>query len=246
MAGKRRIDELLVLRGLAETRSRARALLMAGAVLVDDTPVEKAGAQVLEDAEIRLRGQGLPYVSRGGGKLAHALDTFDLDPTGARCLDLGAATGGFTDCLLQRGAASVVAVDVGYGQLHQKLRDDRRVTVMERVNARYLTLEHLGGDPFDLVVVDCSFIGLRLVLPTAYLALRPGGRTVALVKPQFEVGRGEVGRGGVVRDEKLRLGAVAKVEEVARELGFEVRGQTESPVVGPAGNIEYLLLLDRP
>ena len=237
-----RLDELLVTRGLAPTRSKARALVMAGEVVVGDQRVDKPGHKVPADAALRLKGSGLAYVSRGGLKLAHALDAFTLDPSGWRCLDLGASTGGFTDCLLQRGAAEVVAVDVGYGQLAQKLRDDPRVVVMERTNARYLELDHLGGRPVDLVVVDCSFIGLELILPAARRCLKPGGRVVALVKPQFEVGREAVGKGGVVRDEAARQGAVDKVRAEAEALGLPVLGVVASPITGPAGNVEYLLV----
>ncbi len=236
-----RLDELLVDRGLAPTRSKARALVMAGEVVVGDQRVDKPGHKIPADAAVRLKGGGIPYVSRGGLKLAHALDAFGLDPQGLRCLDLGASTGGFTDCLLQRGAAEVVAVDVGYGQLAQKLRDDARVTVMERTNARYLELDHLGGRPVDLVVVDCSFIGLALILPAARRCLGPGGRVVALVKPQFEVGREAVGKGGVVRDAEARQGAVDHVRAEAEALGLTVLGVVASPITGPAGNVEYLL-----
>lgn len=236
-----RADELVVARGLAESRSKARAMIMAGQVVVDDRRVEKAGEKVPADAELRLKGAPLPYVSRGGLKLAHALDAFGIDPSGRVGLDLGASTGGFTDVLLQRGAEKVFAVDVGYGQLHAKLRADPRVVNMERTNARHLDREALGGEAVDLVVVDCSFIGLELILPAAARCLRPGGAVVALVKPQFEVGPEAVGKGGVVRDEAAREGAVEKVRETARRLGFEVRGVVTSPITGPAGNVEYLL-----
>lgn len=241
MARRERIDRLLVERGLAETRSRAQAMVMAGEVLAGDHRVDKPGQLVDVELPIRIKGEGRDFVSRGAGKLAAALDAFTIDPTGMRCVDLGASTGGFTDLLLQRGATAVWAVDVGYGQLHEKLRRDPRVHVFERVNARHVTLEELGADPFDLAVLDLSFISLALVLPAARDLVRPGGALVMLVKPQFEVGPGQVGKGGVVRDPEIRQSAIDRIAATCRELGLEVGGIIDSPVHGPAGNVEALL-----
>jgi 23S rRNA (cytidine1920-2'-O)/16S rRNA (cytidine1409-2'-O)-methyltransferase len=239
-----RIDRLLVERGLVATRERARRLVMAGAVLVADRPVTKPGAEVPDDAEIRLRAADSPFVSRGGEKLAGALDAFALDVRDRVALDVGASTGGFTDCLLQRGARRVIALDVGYGQLAWKLRQDPRVVVLERTNARRLAPDVLPESP-DLAVVDVSFISLATVLPAVATVLQPGGTIVALVKPQFEVGRGRVGKGGVVRDPALRAGAVASVRTVAEGLGLSVGGEAESVLPGPKGNREVFLLLRR-
>jgi len=240
-----RVDELVVERGLAPSRAKAKAMVMAGQVVVGDRRADKPGQMVRADAEVRLKGTPMPYVSRGGLKLAAALDGFGVDPTGLRCLDLGASTGGFTDCLLQRGAAGVVAVDVGYGQLAPKLRDDPRVTVMERTNARYLEPADIGGALAALVVADCSFIGLALILPAAVRCLEAGGRVIALVKPQFEVGREQVGKGGVVRDDALRIGAVDAVVAEAHALGLREAGRAESRLAGPKGNREIFLWLRR-
>jgi 23S rRNA (cytidine1920-2'-O)/16S rRNA (cytidine1409-2'-O)-methyltransferase len=237
-----RIDRLLVERGLVASRERARRLVMAGAVLVADRPVTKPGAEVAEDADIRLRGPDSPYVSRGGEKLAGALEAFALDVWGTVALDVGASTGGFTDCLLQRGARRVIAVDVGYGQLAWKLRQDPRVVVRERTNARSLEAGMLPEIP-DLAVIDVSFISLATVLPAVAAAVKPGGTIVALVKPQFEVGRGRVGKGGVVREPALRAEAVASARAVAERLGLAVRGEAESVLPGPKGNREVFLWL---
>ncbi|HET7827082.1 MAG TPA: TlyA family RNA methyltransferase [Anaeromyxobacter sp.] len=248
MAGKRqRIDLLLVERGLAESRTKAQALVMAGAVVVGEARVDKPGALVDPDAPVRLKEGAAPqrYVSRGALKLERALEAFPIDPRGRTCADLGASTGGFTDVLLQRGAAKVYAVDVGYGQLHPRLRGDPRVVVRERENARTLSAASLG-ERVDLVVGDLSFISLRLVLPAVKDLLKPGGAAVLLVKPQFEVGKGEVGKGGVVRDEAKRRAALEVVAGAARRLGFEVAGEAESPIEGPAGNREWLLALRLP
>jgi 23S rRNA (cytidine1920-2'-O)/16S rRNA (cytidine1409-2'-O)-methyltransferase len=241
---KTRIDVLLVERGLAESRARAQALVMAGAVVVGEARIDKPGALVDGGAPIRIKEDAAPqkYVSRGALKLEKALEVFPIDPRGRTCADLGASTGGFTDLLLQRGAAKVYAVDVGYGQLHPRLRADPRVVVRERQNARFLDAEALG-ERVDLVVGDLSFISLRLVLPAVRSILRPGGEAVLLVKPQFEVGKGEVGKGGVVRDEVKRRAALESVARAARDLGFEVLGHAESPIEGPAGNREWLLAL---
>ncbi len=239
---RQRVDLLLVERGLAESRTRAQALVMAGAVVVGEARVDKPGALVDPALPIRLKEDAAPqrYVSRGALKLEGALAAFPIDPRGKVCADLGASTGGFTDLLLQRGAAKVYAVDVGYGQLHPKLRGDGRVVVRERENARALTAESLG-EQVDLVTGDLSFISLRLILPAVKAILRPGGEAILLVKPQFEVGRGEVGKGGVVRDEAKRRSALDGIVAAARALGFEVVGEAESPIEGPAGNREWLL-----
>ncbi|HJZ86754.1 MAG TPA: TlyA family RNA methyltransferase [Polyangia bacterium] len=245
---RERADKLLIDQGLAGSRERARALILAGAVLAGDRPLEKPGQLLPADAELRLRSGAaeLPFVSRGGLKLAHALAHFDLlaEVRGAVCADIGASTGGFTDCLLQAGAARVYAIDVGYGQLAWKLRSDPRVRVLERQNVRQLAASALG-EPVDLAVVDVSFISLLLVLPRVAALLRagPGRPMVALVKPQFEAGRGAVGKGGVVRDPIQRAAAVEKVAAFARSQGFQVVGQTDSPIEGPAGNREVLMLI---
>jgi len=239
-AGKKRIDLLLVERGLVESRTRAQARIMAGEVVVAGRKVDKAGTEVPRGAEIELRGPGHAYVSRGGVKLEGALSAFGVDPSGLRVFDLGASTGGFTDCVLQRGAREVVAVDVGYGQLATKLRDDPRVEVRERTNARLLAAGDLG-EAADLVVIDCAFISLALLLPVVALLLRPGGQCIPLVKPQFEVGRGMVGKGGVVRDEGARRGAVRRVREAAGRCGFSVESECVSPIKGPKGNVEFFL-----
>jgi len=237
-----RIDRLLVERGLVASRERARRLVMAGAVLVADRPVTKPGTEVPDDAAIRLRGDDSPYVSRGGEKLAGALDAFALDVRDRVALDVGASTGGFTDCLLQRGARRVIAVDVGYGQLAWRLRQDPRVVVIERTNARKLTAEMLP-EQADVAVIDVSFISLATVLPAVAATVTPGGTIVALVKPQFEVGRGRVGKGGVVRDPALRAEAVATVRAAAERIGLAVQGEVESVLPGPKGNREVFLRL---
>jgi 23S rRNA (cytidine1920-2'-O)/16S rRNA (cytidine1409-2'-O)-methyltransferase len=247
MARKQRIDLLLVEKGLATSRSQAQALVMAGAVVAGEARVDKPGQLVDPELPLRVKEGAAPqkYVSRGALKLEKALEVFPVDPAGKVCADLGASTGGFTDLLLQRGAARVHAVDVGYGQLHDKLRTDPRVVVRERENARHLTAELLG-EPVDLVTGDLSFISLRLVLPAVKAVLKPGGRAVLLVKPQFEVGKGEVGKGGVVRDDAKRRAALEDVKQAAAGLGFQVLGEAESPIEGPAGNREWLLALAAP
>jgi len=241
---RERLDKLLVDRGLVASRERARALVMSGSVLVDDQPETKAGAMIDPKAEIRLKEEDHPYVSRGALKLVKGLDTFGIDPAGKVCLDIGASTGGFTDVLLKRGAAKVYAIDVGYGQLAWSLRQDPRVVVLERENVRNMDLS-LVPEPCDLAVTDVSFISLTLVLSRIRELLRPpaGKPIIALVKPQFEVGREQVGKGGVVRDEAARRGAVTKVRDWASAHGFVVGEDVESPITGPAGNVEYLLLL---
>jgi len=235
---KVRVDQLLVTRGLAPTRAKAQALVLAGKVFVGETRIEKAGATLPDDAEVIVRGEDHPYVSRGGVKLAGALDTFGVDPAGKRCLDLGASTGGFTDCLLQRGAVHVAAVDVGYGQLAHKLRVDPRVLVLERTNARTLEPEQVGGAA-DLVVVDASFIGLGKLLPAVFRCLAAGGELVALVKPQFEVGREEASRSrGVVKDPEVRTRAIEGAAADVRAAGLVVLGTCDSTLEGPKGNLE--------
>jgi len=229
--------------GLAESRTRAQALIRAGRVLVDDVPLDKPGTQIRESASVRVRGDERRFVSRGGEKLAGALSDLDLDPTGRVCLDVGASTGGFSDCLLQSGARRVVCVDVGYGQLDQRLRSDPRVAVLERTNARYLEREALPEEPIELVTVDCSFISVTLLLPRL-LELAPGAPMLVLVKPQFEVGREQVGKGGVVRDDGLRAQAVERVRACAHGLGLRERGRAESRLAGPRGNREIFLLLE--
>jgi 23S rRNA (cytidine1920-2'-O)/16S rRNA (cytidine1409-2'-O)-methyltransferase len=235
----------LVERGLAQSREKARALILAGEVLAGDRPVEKAGDLVDAAAELRLRSAPMPYVSRGGVKLAHALDAFGVDPRGLVALDVGASTGGFTDCLLQRGAVRVHCVDVGHGQLDWKVASDERVRVHDRVNARTIDPAILG-ERVDLVVIDVSFISLRLVLPALPPLARPGAPVVALVKPQFEVGRAHVGKGGIVRDEAARAQALVDVRAAAVGLGFAAKGETTSPITGGKGNVEFLLHLETP
>jgi 23S rRNA (cytidine1920-2'-O)/16S rRNA (cytidine1409-2'-O)-methyltransferase len=239
-----RLDQLVHERGLAPSRERARRLIMAGSVLVGERPVTKPGQAVPGDAPVRLRGADSPYVSRGGEKLAGALEAFVIDVRDRVALDVGASTGGFTDCLLQRGARRVFAVDVGYGQLAWRLRSDPRVVVMERTNARALAPGDLAERP-DLAVLDVSFISLTLVLPPVVATLAPAATLVALVKPQFEVGRARVGKGGVVRDPAARADAVAGVRAAAAALGLAVQGQVDSALPGPKGNREVFLWLDR-
>ncbi|MDX2221392.1 MAG: TlyA family RNA methyltransferase [Rhodospirillaceae bacterium] len=240
-ADKRRLDQLLVERGLAETRAKAQALILAGLVFAKDTRLTSAGEKHPVDVELDVRGREHPWVSRGGLKLAHGLEAFALDPQGWICLDVGASTGGFTDVLLTHGAAKVYDVDVGYGQLAQKLRDDPRVVVLERTNARSLTRDQVP-DPVDLVVCDASFIGLRTVLPAALTLCGPGARLVALIKPQFEVGRARVGKKGVVRDPALHAEVCDTIAAwLATQPGWRVLGVVPSPITGPEGNIEFLI-----
>jgi 23S rRNA (cytidine1920-2'-O)/16S rRNA (cytidine1409-2'-O)-methyltransferase len=242
---KERLDKILVDRKMADSRERARALIMAGQVVVNDHAAAKAGQLVSVDAEIRLKGDVLPYVSRGGLKLEKALNMFAIDVTNLTALDAGASTGGFTDCLLQRGARKVFAVDVGYGQLAWKLRGDERVVNMEKTNIRYLDPGQLDEVP-DIAVIDVSFISLDKVLAPVSRLVRDGGRIVALIKPQFEVGRGEVGKGGVVRDRDKHQQVVDTVHHLAESLGLTVQGVIESPILGPKGNREFLISLVKP
>ena len=235
-----RLDRLLVARGLAPTREKAQALILAGAVSVDGRRVDKAGAAVGDTADVVVAGPPHPYVSRGGVKLAAALDAFGLDPAGLVCLDVGASTGGFTDCLLQRGAAKVYAVDVGYGQLDAKLRADPRVILREKVNARSLSRTDMP-EPVDLAAIDVSFISTRLVLPAVVPLVAPKGSVVVLVKPQFEAGRTEVGKGGIVRSADVRHRVVLEIAEFGRGLDLDVIGSIPSPIRGAHGNEEILL-----
>lgn len=243
--GKTRLDQLLVVRGLAESRSRAQALIMAGLVFSGEERLDKAGYMLASDAPLTVRGRDHPWVSRGGLKLAHALDHFRLDPAGLVGLDVGASTGGFTDVLLARGAAHVYAVDVGFGQLAWKLRGDPRVTVLERTNCRTLTRAEVPL-PVDLVVCDVSFIGLEVALPAPLALSSHGSHLIALIKPQFEVGPAEVGKGGIVRDAFARQRACHRIGAfIAAQPGWQVLGLTVSPVTGADGNVEYLIAARR-
>jgi 23S rRNA (cytidine1920-2'-O)/16S rRNA (cytidine1409-2'-O)-methyltransferase len=241
---KIRLDKLLVDRGFAKSRERAQALILAGKVLVDEQKVDKAGANVRPEAAIRLLGEDLRYVSRGALKLEHALQHWSIDVTGRTCMDVGASTGGFTDCLLQHGAARVIAVDTGYGQIDMKLRQDPRVRLMERTNARYLTADAVA-EPVSFVAMDVSFISATLVLPAVIAAVFPTTtdeqQLIVLVKPQFEVGREQVGKGGIVRDERAQLDAVEKVRSSVSALGMLDTDVTDSPILGMEGNREFLL-----
>ena len=243
---RERIDKLLVERGLAESRTKAQAMVMAGVVLVDEQRVEKPSQQIDPGSTIRIKGGDDPtsrYVGRGGLKLEAALREFQIDVAGWTCLDVGASTGGFTDCLLQHGAAHVVAIDVGHNQIDWRLRNDARVEVREGVNARYLQPEDFETK-FDLAVMDVSFISATKVIPAIVPLLREGGAIVTLIKPQFEVGRGEVGGGGVVRDAAKRARVVEEVNLAARALGLAVVNVMESPLPGAEGNVEYLALYE--
>ncbi|WP_148213366.1 TlyA family RNA methyltransferase [Rhodospirillum centenum] len=238
---KTRVDQALVDRGLAESRSKAQALVLAGLVFTGTRRIDKAGDTVAADQPLTVKGQEHPWVSRGGLKLVKGLDTFGIDPAGFVCLDVGASTGGFTDVLLSRGAARVYAVDVGHGQLAWKLREDPRVVVLEKTNARHLTAEQVP-EPVDLVVCDASFIGLETVLPAPLALARPGAGLVALIKPQFEVGKGRVGKGGVVREPELHQEVCERIGGWLAGLpGWSVLGIVESPIQGPEGNREFLI-----
>ncbi len=245
-AGRCRLDQLLVDRGLAENKSRAQGLIMAGLVYSGERRADKAGLRMARDAPLEVRGKPHPWVSRGGIKLDHALDFFAIDVAGRRCLDIGASTGGFTDVLLSRGAVGVHAVDVGHGQLDWKLRTDERVTVIERTNARYLDRETITG-PVQVITVDASFIPLEKLLPAPLSLAQRGAHLIALIKPQFEVKKEQVGKGGVVRDAALHAQVQARVSAFIAGLdGWRVLGITESPITGPKGNREFLIaaLLD--
>jgi 23S rRNA (cytidine1920-2'-O)/16S rRNA (cytidine1409-2'-O)-methyltransferase len=241
---KQRLDQLLVSRGLAESRARAQALVMAGVVFSGETKLEKPGQQLAEDAEIEVRGRDHPWVSRGGIKLAHALTHFGLDPAGATAMDIGSSTGGFTDVLLQKGAAHVFAVDSGTNQLAWSLRQDPRVTVLEQTSARVLTAELIDRE-CGWVVCDASFISLAKVLEVPLSLATDECTLVALIKPQFEVGKGEVGKGGVVRDPALHARVCGEVQEWLESTGWTVSGITQSPITGPKGNVEFLIAARR-
>ena len=236
---KKRLDVLLTEQGYADTRSKAQAIIMSGMVYVDGQKADKPGVSYEESVNLEVRGAVCPYVSRGGLKLEKALRDFHVDPTGFVCSDSGASTGGFTDCLLQQGAKKVFAIDVGYGQLDWKIRSDPRVVVMERTNIRYVTPEQLG-EPLDLSVIDVSFISLKIVLPTIKTLLRETGQVLCLIKPQFEAGKEEVGKKGVVREPETHKEVLDNFVQLADELGFAILGLTFSPVKGPEGNIEFL------
>ncbi len=241
MKHKERLDVLLVARNLAESRSKAQAMIMAGEVYVNEQKADKAGLEINIDDEpvVEVRGSACPYVSRGGLKLEKALRDFCVNPTGFVCSDSGASTGGFTDCLLQQGASKVFAIDVGYGQLAWKIRSDPRVVVMERTNIRYVTPEDLG-EPLDLSVVDVSFISLKIVLPAIQKLLKPTGQVLCLIKPQFEAGKENVGKKGVVRDPAVHAQVLRDFTALVASLNFTIRNLTFSPVKGPEGNIEFL------
>lgn len=242
---KIRLDDLLVGRGLAENRDQARALILSGTILVGDRPADKAGTAIPADAEIRIRGEACPYVSRGGVKLRGALDAFGISAAGLTALDVGASTGGFTDCLLQAGAARVYAVDVAYGQLAWKLREDPRVVGVERTNIRTYDGASIT-DGIDIAVIDASFISLKLVIPPVLKLIKDGALLVALVKPQFEVGKDEVGDRGVVRDPALHRRVLAEIESFGRNLGLTLMGSCDSPLTGPAGNREFFICFRKP
>ncbi len=238
---KIRADQAVVGQGLAASRTRAQALILAGKVLANDTRIDKAGQMIAKDAMLRLKGKDHPWVSRGGLKLAHGLDYFEIDAAGSVVIDVGASTGGFTDVVLTAGAKKVYAVDVGHGQLDWKLRNDKRVVVMERTNARHLTRDDIA-DEIDLIVCDASFISLKTVLPGAMSLAAAKAHMIALIKPQFEVGKGEVGKKGVVRDPKLHQQVISNVSDwLADADGWRVLGVVESPITGPEGNFEFLI-----
>lgn len=242
---KQRLDQTLVEKGFFLSRAQAQAAIMAGLVYLNGQKSDKAGQLVRPEDQLEVKGKEHPYVGRGGLKLAKALDKFTVDPAGRIALDIGASTGGFTDCLLQRGAKKVYAVDVGYGQLAWKLRQDERVVVVERTNARHLTRDKLynGKDKADLAVIDVSFISLAKILPAVYDLLQTKAEVLALIKPQFEADRDQVGKGGIVRDQKVREAVIVKVKQAAVELGFSVAGLTDSPIAGADGNKEFLIYL---
>ena len=241
---KIRLDQYLVQHGLTQSRERAKALIMSGIVFVNEQKVDKAGEMIKEDAKVEVRGHDIGYVSRGGLKLEKAMQCFPLTPNGKVCMDIGASTGGFTDCMLQNGATKVYAVDVGYGQLAWKLRNDPRVVNLERTNIRYVTEEQVP-DALDFASADVSFISLYHVIPVIHRLLKEGGLAVLLIKPQFEAGREKVGKKGVVRDPAVHIEIVEKIMNLATEQGFGILGLDHSPVKGPEGNIEYLIYLKK-
>lgn len=242
---KQRLDALLVEKGFFETREKAKASVMAGLVLVNGQQAGKPGDMVQQEAILQVKGNAIPYVSRGGLKLEKAIHTFQINPTGWVCLDIGASTGGFTDCMLQNGAVKVYAVDVGYGQLAWSLRTNPSVVVLERTNFRYVTAQQIP-EPIDFATADVAFISLRLILPAAKPLMRKGGQLVCLIKPQFEAGRDKVGKKGVVRDPVIHREVIHEIIRFAEKQGFLVLGLTFSPIRGPEGNIEYLLWLQVP
>jgi 23S rRNA (cytidine1920-2'-O)/16S rRNA (cytidine1409-2'-O)-methyltransferase len=237
---KLRLDKLLLTRNLVESRQKAQALIGAGQVFVNGHRADKAGSQFPTDCDIEIKGNKCPYVSRGGLKIEAGLDHFGINPKGFICADIGASTGGFSDCLLQRGASRIYAVDVGYGQLAWKLRQDERVVVMERTNARHLAPGDIP-EQLDLAVIDASFISLELLLKPLMNFLKTHGSILALIKPQFEVGKGQVGKGGVVKDPELHEAAIKRIEEFGQTLGLKCLGVTPSPILGPKGNREFLI-----
>ena len=241
---KVRLDQLVFDQGLSESRERAKAIIMSGVVYVNGQRADKPGAQVAPDVNIEVRGNTLPYVSRGGFKLEKALKVFPIDPAGLTCIDCGASTGGFTDVLLKNGAAKVYAVDVGYGQLAWSLRNDARVISMERTNVRYITAEQIP-EPLDLAVMDLSFISVKLILPAVCPLLKDDAEVVCLIKPQFEAGREQVGKKGVVRDKAVHVEVIEKTITAAYALGFMLKELTFSPIKGPEGNIEYLVHIEK-
>ncbi len=244
MVRKERLDKLLVEKGIVQSRERARALIMAGKVAVEGKRIDKPGVQINVEANLKLRGDESPYVSRGGEKLEGALKAFGIDPKGMVVMDVGASTGGFTDCVLQKGAQRVYAVDVGYGQLAWKLQKDPRVVNLERRNIRYLKREEIQNEA-DLILIDTSFISIEKFLPFLLRFLKEGGFILSLIKPQFEVGKGEVGKGGVVRDGALHQKVIDRISTFSRELGLKVLGVTESLLLGPKGNKEFFIYLKK-
>lgn len=239
---KERLDKIVLARGIAGSREKARALIMEGNIMVDGSPITKAGTLIDSEAAVESKSREIPYVSRGGIKISAALRHFGISVHGMTAMDVGTSTGGFTDCLLQNGAKKVYCIDVGYGQISLKLRNDPRVILFERTNIRHLDKERVP-DPIDIATIDVSFISLKLVLPKVVEFLRKNGAVIALVKPQFEVGKGEVGKGGIVRDEEKRMSAVVSVREYAESVGFKTAGLFQSPIAGQKGNIEYFLYL---
>lgn len=248
MKDKKRLDVLLFERGLSESREKAKTIIMSGIVYVNGQKEDKCGTCFPDDdtTVIDVRGAALRYVSRGGLKLEKAVDTFGLDLNGLTCMDIGASTGGFTDCMLQNGAAKVFAVDVGHGQLAWKLRNDERVVCMEKMNIRYITGSDINNELLSFASVDVSFISLEKVLPPVWPLLKDGAEMVCLIKPQFEAGREEVGKKGVVRDRKVHKEVVLRIAAFVKEMGFLIKGLTYSPIRGPEGNIEYLIYIKKP
>lgn len=243
--GKERIDKLLIEKGIADSRQKAQALILEGKIFVDGNRIEKPGRLVSTDSEISLLGEEIPYVSRGGLKLEAALKEFDIKVMGKVAMDVGASTGGFTDCLLRFGAKKVYAIDVGYGQLAWPLRKDPRVVPIEKVNIRYMERSAIKEE-IDIATIDTSFISLEKVLPAVKKFLSAEGEIVALIKPQFEVGKGEVGKGGVVKEEEKRIRVIEKIKKLAEDLGLKVSGLMRSPILGHKGNVEYLIYLRMP